>query len=338
MRWYIYIFIHTHCIQESSSTILFPPFGPVVLPPFPGRLASSQWLMPCVAPNASASRWCWRHRKAAEVKAFENPVRRSGFGDLVPGFSKVSRGWFIGSFPYIRMLFHPCSILFFGESNLWRKIFSSWLYHMSIIYTSVSINVLFPLLNHRRNWSKTLHKCSPNLRQSGVDCRFACQVNVAENTLENEWLKPNWLLMVQKSQTPTWDVMYKTFKNMGYSPNLNWCSPDSWTINRITQFNRENTVSSSKTSILMWVFKRCVNNPCRWLAFQHLLMQRGKKTSSSSRLRSEVPGSPIFMMQLCSGARHIEVQIVGDQLLGVFSLNESWKGWKANLKDRYNLL
>ena len=28
-------------------------------------------------------------------------------------------------------------------------------------------------------------------------------------------------------------------------------------------------------------------------------------------LRSEVPGSPVFMMQLCAGARHIEVQIMG---------------------------
>lgn len=76
---YIYIiFMHTHSIQESSSTILFFSLGPPFKPPFPGRLASSQWLMPCVAPNASASRWCWRHQKAAEVKAFENPVRRSG--------------------------------------------------------------------------------------------------------------------------------------------------------------------------------------------------------------------------------------------------------------------
>jgi len=32
-----------------------------------------------------------------------------------------------------------------------------------------------------------------------------------------------------------------------------------------------------------------------------------------AQVQSEVPGSPIFMMQLCSGARHIEVQIVGDQ-------------------------
>ncbi|CAK9103928.1 unnamed protein product [Durusdinium trenchii] len=31
------------------------------------------------------------------------------------------------------------------------------------------------------------------------------------------------------------------------------------------------------------------------------------------QVRSEVPGSPVFMMQLCTGARHIEVQIVGDQ-------------------------
>ena len=38
--------------------------------------------------------------------------------------------------------------------------------------------------------------------------------------------------------------------------------------------------------------------------------------------RAEVPGSPIFMMQLCSGARHIEVQIVGDQPLG----SDGWPG------------
>lgn len=32
-----------------------------------------------------------------------------------------------------------------------------------------------------------------------------------------------------------------------------------------------------------------------------------------AQVQAEVPGSPIFMMQLCSGARHIEVQIVGDE-------------------------
>ena len=37
--------------------------------------------------------------------------------------------------------------------------------------------------------------------------------------------------------------------------------------------------------------------------------------ATSDTARAEVPGSPIFMMQLCSGARHIEVQIVGDQPL-----------------------
>ena len=31
------------------------------------------------------------------------------------------------------------------------------------------------------------------------------------------------------------------------------------------------------------------------------------------QVQNEVPGSPIFMMQLCQGARHIEVQIVGDE-------------------------
>jgi acetyl-CoA carboxylase/biotin carboxylase 1 len=36
---------------------------------------------------------------------------------------------------------------------------------------------------------------------------------------------------------------------------------------------------------------------------------------------NEVPGSPVFMMQLCSGARHIEVQIVGDQHGNALALN-----------------
>ena len=31
------------------------------------------------------------------------------------------------------------------------------------------------------------------------------------------------------------------------------------------------------------------------------------------QVSAEVPGSPMFMMQLCSGARHLEVQIVGDE-------------------------
>ncbi|CAK9008540.1 unnamed protein product [Durusdinium trenchii] len=39
------------------------------------------------------------------------------------------------------------------------------------------------------------------------------------------------------------------------------------------------------------------------------------------QVQSEVPGSPIFMMQLCTGARHIEVQIMGDQHGQVVALN-----------------
>ena len=31
------------------------------------------------------------------------------------------------------------------------------------------------------------------------------------------------------------------------------------------------------------------------------------------QVQNEVPGSPIFMMQLCTNARHLEVQIVGDE-------------------------
>ena len=30
-------------------------------------------------------------------------------------------------------------------------------------------------------------------------------------------------------------------------------------------------------------------------------------------VKAEVPGSPMFMMQLCTQARHLEVQIVGDE-------------------------
>eukprot|EP00930_Biecheleria_cincta_P026767 TRINITY_DN18824_c0_g4_i1.p1 TRINITY_DN18824_c0_g4~~TRINITY_DN18824_c0_g4_i1.p1 ORF type:complete len:2184 (-),score=502.75 TRINITY_DN18824_c0_g4_i1:163-6714(-) len=40
-----------------------------------------------------------------------------------------------------------------------------------------------------------------------------------------------------------------------------------------------------------------------------------------AQVQGEVPGSPIFMMQLCTGARHIEVQIVGDQHGQVVALN-----------------
>eukprot|EP00442_Polarella_glacialis_P024751 CAMPEP_0115061710 /NCGR_PEP_ID=MMETSP0227-20121206/8152_1 /TAXON_ID=89957 /ORGANISM="Polarella glacialis, Strain CCMP 1383" /LENGTH=2235 /DNA_ID=CAMNT_0002447029 /DNA_START=29 /DNA_END=6736 /DNA_ORIENTATION=+ len=39
------------------------------------------------------------------------------------------------------------------------------------------------------------------------------------------------------------------------------------------------------------------------------------------QVQGEVPGSPIFMMQLCTGARHIEVQIVGDQHGKVLALS-----------------
>jgi acetyl-CoA carboxylase/biotin carboxylase 1 len=39
------------------------------------------------------------------------------------------------------------------------------------------------------------------------------------------------------------------------------------------------------------------------------------------QVRAEVEGSPIFMMQLCSGARHLEVQLVGDEHGHVVALN-----------------
>jgi len=39
------------------------------------------------------------------------------------------------------------------------------------------------------------------------------------------------------------------------------------------------------------------------------------------QVQNEVPGSPIFMMQLCTGARHLEVQIVGDEYGNAVALN-----------------
>lgn len=39
------------------------------------------------------------------------------------------------------------------------------------------------------------------------------------------------------------------------------------------------------------------------------------------QVQNEVPGSPIFMMQLCTNARHLEVQIVGDEYGNAVALN-----------------
>ncbi|CAN0207793.1 unnamed protein product, partial [Hapterophycus canaliculatus] len=39
------------------------------------------------------------------------------------------------------------------------------------------------------------------------------------------------------------------------------------------------------------------------------------------QVTSEVVGSPVFLMQLCTGARHIEVQIVGDEHGQAVALN-----------------
>jgi acetyl-CoA carboxylase / biotin carboxylase 1 len=39
------------------------------------------------------------------------------------------------------------------------------------------------------------------------------------------------------------------------------------------------------------------------------------------QVQNEVPGSPIFMMQLCTQARHLEVQIVGDEYGNAVALN-----------------
>ena len=42
---------------------------------------------------------------------------------------------------------------------------------------------------------------------------------------------------------------------------------------------------------------------------------------SVGQVTNEVVGSPIFLMQLCTGARHIEVQIVGDEHGQAVALN-----------------
>lgn len=39
------------------------------------------------------------------------------------------------------------------------------------------------------------------------------------------------------------------------------------------------------------------------------------------QVSNEVPGSPMFMMQLCKQARHLEVQIVGDEHGNAVALN-----------------
>jgi acetyl-CoA carboxylase/biotin carboxylase 1 len=39
------------------------------------------------------------------------------------------------------------------------------------------------------------------------------------------------------------------------------------------------------------------------------------------QVEAEVPGSPMFMMQLCTGARHLEVQIVGDEHGNAVAIN-----------------
>jgi acetyl-CoA carboxylase/biotin carboxylase 1 len=39
------------------------------------------------------------------------------------------------------------------------------------------------------------------------------------------------------------------------------------------------------------------------------------------QVQNEVPGSPIFLMQLCSEARHLEVQLVGDEYGNAIALN-----------------
>lgn len=43
--------------------------------------------------------------------------------------------------------------------------------------------------------------------------------------------------------------------------------------------------------------------------------------SNFEQVKNEVPGSPMFMMQLCSQARHLEVQIVGDEYGCAVALN-----------------
>ena len=49
------------------------------------------------------------------------------------------------------------------------------------------------------------------------------------------------------------------------------------------------------------------------------------------QVTTEVAGSPIFVMQLCTGARHLEVQFVGDEHGDVIALN----GWDCSTQRRF---
>ena len=201
---------------------------------------------------------------------------------------------------------------------MFRKICSPWLYHISYIHCVRYQRLCFLSSNPQEELEQHFAQVQsqPEILSSWLHVRHV-------RSMENEWLKPNWLLMVQKSPTTTgW--MYKTlWKKWDILPT----STGEFTgfLNHQQDHPRKTGKNHHLPKLHFDVgFKRCVNQSLSLVGLSNpTSCKRGKKPSSSrrsfsSRLRSEVPGSPIFMMQLCSGARHIEVQIVGDQLLGVF--------------------
>ena len=128
---------------------------PLVATTQQGRLASSRWLMPCVAPSALVSRWCWRHRKAAEAKAFENPVRRSGGSVLgwnypLPGCNRGKWRFRLGiPEPKYAIILVVTRILGGGHTQiLWRVPRSCWgsiRWEFSIMMFHVNVPWIFVL-------------------------------------------------------------------------------------------------------------------------------------------------------------------------------------------------
>ena len=71
----------------------------------------------------------------------------------------------------------------------------------------------------------------------------------------------------------------------------------------------ESKVSQASMDEIVAAIKEAADGPMKGI----LSHTEDELVSNFHQVSNEVPGSPMFMMQLCTNARHLEVQIVGDK-------------------------
>ena len=155
---------------------------------------------------------------------------------------------------------------------MFRKICSPWLYHISYIHCVRYQRLCFLSSNPQEELEQHFAQVQsqPEILSSWLHVRHV-------RSMENEWLKPNWLLMVQKSPTTTgW--MYKTlWKKWDILPT----STGEFTgfLNHQQDHPRKTGKNHHLPKLHFDVgFKRCVNQSLSLVGLSNPTSCKGEKT------------------------------------------------------------